>query len=168
MFFLLAVIVTVAEKFTSKSGMIGGQVIIYSMMIYFTHHAILSGRFDIWGRTYLIKGQRPLSLRFLGLVFLTTWLPMIAGVTLGFIVLTRPTTAGMLPLLVITVVPLWISLTFLGTKIPRHVWVELTGDDNIKHNKRTPSMGLRRNKAPTLEHSLLCMFFGAVVGLGLA
>lgn len=138
MFFLIAALLTIAEQFGSSLGLIGPKIFAYSMLIYLAHQAILSGHFSISGRVDKNQTHPPRILRFFGLVFLISWLPLIVGAILAFFLLSGLRATNVTPFILITLVPVWLSLTFFGTSYPQRVWFELTGETSKTHQDRRP------------------------------
>lgn len=138
LFILCAVLDTFAEQFAPKSGIIGGQLVLFTMMLYITHDVILSGQSNFWRFSGFSNKQRPISLRFVGLVFAVMGLPMIAGAVLGVLTQRALGSDAFLTPLAIIAVSLWISLTFFGTSMPRHVWGELIENDEANSPKGRP------------------------------
>ena len=116
--------------------MVGWQIVVYSILVFFTHLTILTGQFGFSGRSNKAENQPAPSLRFFGLVFVFVWLPCFAALFVGAFVF--GSRFGNAPLYISALVSVWVSLTVFGKSIPRHVWVQVNGGDEKTNHKGRP------------------------------
>jgi hypothetical protein len=138
LFLICAILMTLAGQFLSTPSSLGGDFIVYSLLVFYAHLTILSGRIDLGSRNPTSPAQRRPSLRFFGLVFVVMWLPPVIGAVVGLVIMPSLASSGSLFLAVCVAGPLLVSLSFFGVLIPRFIWIDLTRDETVKQSKGQP------------------------------